>query len=164
DEFGYSSYNLVTSCPKCEKEVVPEHDAAANRIIEYTLTTNNLLDKELPYYSEIGILFEMEGEPYQDSEPYIITGNGKTKELPKPIIQYENEINFKEVFYESEHYSVFQNTPYIIASEVAVIKTENGIRVVKSNEAVNPSLSTILPVSLQSTSIMEIKGKVSEGA
>ncbi|AQS60357.1 methyltransferase domain-containing protein [Desulforamulus ferrireducens] len=115
-----------------------------------------------PRYSEVGILFEFDGEPLKDIEPVVRTRSGQAKAIPKPIVIQENILDFSKPFVESNSYSSFEQIPILIPHQVAVIRETNKIRIVKSELAKNASISMAFPMILNCGDTIKVKGYASD--
>jgi len=148
-------------CPKCGQTIINHfyNDDIARNLFHLEFKD---LKSMFPVYSEIGILFELDGKPFEDFDPIIRTRSGMIKPIPEPTQINYNSIDFNQPFLESGTYSSFELLPIVIPYQIAIIKKEEGVIAVKADMAINPSLAVAFPTILSTGDIVELKGHTDE--
>lgn len=161
-EIGYSGISLGDIvCPKCGQTIINHfyNDDIVRNLFHLEFKD---FESMFPVYSEIGILFELDGKPFDDFDPIIRTRSGKIKPIPEPTQMNYNSIDYSQPFLESESYSSFELLPIVIPCQIYIIKKEEGIIAVKSDMAINPSLAVAFPTILNTGDIIELIGHTDE--
>lgn len=147
-----------TTCNKCGNVFSNHLDFSCDEIVKFIVSKFKSDSFLSPKYSEVGILFENMGVPYEDRGIVQITGSGNYRKIESTQI-YTDRIDFSQYFDEIDYYSYFNPVPKIIPCQVALIKGDKGINAIKSDFACNPSIAISFPHYLDKGDIIEIEGR-----
>lgn len=162
---GISNVACVT-CPNCSATV----DQTDNDLVEMV---NHMYrpDREsglFPYYSEVGVLFEKNGNRWDPEEIaehlqiHIETRNGKRVELESDHKILSNIIDFSQYYVKFKSYNPHIDIPYLLPHQVHVENQPNGILIYKSPLALNGNVAVSFPFRFRKGQVAKFKGEASQ--